>query len=239
MGRLFLAGVAMIAIPAMASADGANPPTAKTSAETPASAVELKSTKQKGSFAIGYNVGITLRKQIGSDTLDVSAFLQGAQQALAGQKASMSAIEQDRAFKAFVVSIQQKQMETNKKKGEEYLAANKQRKGVTTLPSGLQYLVLKEGTGKTPKATDEVEVHYEGTLIDGSVFDSSIKRGEPLTIHVNGVIPGWSEALQLMKEGAKWQVVIPSDLAYSKRGSPPRIGPNETLIFEIDLLKVK
>jgi FKBP-type peptidyl-prolyl cis-trans isomerase FklB len=127
----------------------------------------------------------------------------------------------------------------NKKKGEEFLAANAKKEGVKTLPSGLQYLVLKEGTGKKPGPTDEVEVHYHGTLIDGSVFDSSVDRGEPASFPVNRVIPGWTEALQLMKEGAKWRVFIPSKLAYQQRGSPPKIGPNETLIFEIELLHVK
>ena len=127
----------------------------------------------------------------------------------------------------------------NRKKGEEFLAANKNKKGVVTLPSGLQYHVIKEGTGKKPTANDEVEVHYHGTLLDGTVFDSSIDRNQPVTFAVNRVIPGWTEVLQLMKEGAKWKVFIPSQLAYRQRGAPPRIGPNETLIFDIELLKVK
>ncbi len=129
--------------------------------------------------------------------------------------------------------------EANKKKGEDFLAANAKKKGVKTLPSGLQYLVIKEGTGKKPGPTDEVEVHYHGTLIDGTVFDSSVDRGEPASFPVNRVIPGWTEVLQLMKEGAKWRVFIPSKLAYRQRGAPPKIGPNETLIFEIELLHVK
>jgi FKBP-type peptidyl-prolyl cis-trans isomerase FklB len=129
--------------------------------------------------------------------------------------------------------------EANKKKGEEFLAANAKKEGVKTLPSGLEYVVLKEGTGKKPQATDEVEVHYHGTLIDGTVFDSSVDRGEPASFPVNRVIPGWTEALQLMKEGAKWRVFIPSKLAYRQPGRPPKIGPNETLIFEIELLHVK
>ena len=129
--------------------------------------------------------------------------------------------------------------EANKKKGEDFLAANAKKEGVKTLPSGLQYVVLKEGTGKKPQATDEVEVHYHGTLIDGTVFDSSVDRGEPASFPVNRVIAGWTESLQLMKEGAKWRVFIPSKLAYRQRGAPPKIGPNETLIFEIELLHVK
>jgi FKBP-type peptidyl-prolyl cis-trans isomerase FklB len=129
--------------------------------------------------------------------------------------------------------------EANKKKGEEFLAANAKKKDVKTLPSGLQYVVLKEGTGKKPGATDEVEVHYHGTLINGTVFDSSVDRGEPTSFPVNRVIAGWTEALQLMKEGAKWRVFIPSKLAYGRSGRPPKIGPNEPLIFEIELLHVK
>ncbi len=248
MGRLFLAAVAVVVIPNLAWADGSPAPS---SAGPAASAVppiraELKSDKQKGSFSIGYSMGMTLRKQVGTENLDAAAFLLGMQESLAGQKATLSAIEQERALKVLVGELQKQQMkkaveaaETNKKKGEDYLAANKGQKGVTTLPSGLQYSVIREGTGKTPKASDEVEVHYHGTLIDGTVFDSSINRGEPVTFPVNGVIPGWTEVLQLMKEGSKWRVVIPASLAYKQRGAPPKIGPNETLIFEIELLKVK
>ena len=129
--------------------------------------------------------------------------------------------------------------EANKKRGEDFLAANAKKEGVKTLPSGLQYLVLKEGTGKKPGPTDEVEVHYHGTLIDGTVFDSSVDRGEPITHPVNGFIDGWKVALPMMKEGAKWRLFVPSKLAYHQRGAPPKIGPNETLIFEIELLHVK
>jgi FKBP-type peptidyl-prolyl cis-trans isomerase FklB len=128
----------------------------------------------------------------------------------------------------------------NLKAGEEFLAANAKKEGVKTTPSGLQYLVLKEGNGKTPTKADQVEVHYHGTLINGTVFDSSVDRGEPFTFRVTRVIKGWQEALQLMKEGDKWRVFIPSELAYGKRGTQPGpIGPNEVLIFEIELLHVK
>jgi FKBP-type peptidyl-prolyl cis-trans isomerase FklB len=128
--------------------------------------------------------------------------------------------------------------EKNKKEGEAFLAANKTKPGVMTLPSGIQYVVLKEGTGKQPKATDQVKVHDHGTLIDGTVFDSSVDRGEPMTFRLNKVIPGWTESVQKMKEGSKWRVFIPSDLAYGPDGQQP-IGPNTTLIFEIELLEVK
>ena len=129
--------------------------------------------------------------------------------------------------------------EKNVKDGEAFLAANAKKEGVKTLPSGLQYKVIKSGAGKSPKATDTVKVHYHGTLIDGTVFDSSVERKEPATFPVNGVIPGWIEGLQLMKEGDKWQLFIPAKLAYGERGAGQDIGPNSALIFEVELLEVK
>ena len=129
--------------------------------------------------------------------------------------------------------------EKNKAEGEAFLAENKKKEGVITLPSGLQYKVIKAGTGKKPKATDTVTVHYQGTLIDGKEFDSSYRRGQPVTFPVNGVIPGWTEALQLMEEGAKWQIFIPSSLAYGDRGAGRDIGPHATLIFEIELVSIQ
>ena len=144
----------------------------------------------------------------------------------------MSASRAGTRFKAFITTVQARQIKkaseaqaTNKKKGDDYLANNKKQKGVVVTPSGLQYQILKEGTGKRPTPNDEVEVHYHGTLTDGTVFDSSIDRGEPITFRVNRVIPGWTEALQLMKEGAKFRVVIPADLAYRQRGARPRSVP--------------
>lgn len=128
----------------------------------------------------------------------------------------------------------------NLKKGEDFLAENKKKEGVKTTKSGLQYIVLKEGSGIKPYATDTVQVHYHGTLLDGSVFDSSVKRGEPATFPLNHVIPGWTEILQLMPKGSKWCVFIPPDLAYGQRGTPDgKIGPNETLVFEIELLDIQ
>ena len=127
----------------------------------------------------------------------------------------------------------------NKKAGEDYLAANRKREGVVSLPSGLQYEVVTAGSGKSPAATDTVVVHYKGTLIDGKEFDSSYKRGQPATFPVNGVIKGWTEALQLMKEGAKWKLFIPADLAYGSRGAGADIGPNSALVFEVELIEVK
>lgn len=123
--------------------------------------------------------------------------------------------------------------------GAAYLAANKAKSGVVTLPDGLQYKVLKQGQGEKPTDTDMVTVNYEGTLIDGTVFDSSYKRGEPATFPVNGVIPGWTEALKLMKPGSTWMLFIPASLAYGDNGAPPAIGPNQTLVFKVELIKVQ
>jgi FKBP-type peptidyl-prolyl cis-trans isomerase FklB len=129
--------------------------------------------------------------------------------------------------------------EKNAKEGEAFLASNAKKEGVKTTASGLQYKVIKSGTGKTPKATDTVKVHYHGTLVDGSVFDSSVQRGEPATFPVDQVIPGWTEVLQLMKEGDKWQVYIPGKLAYGERSPSPKIGPNSTLVFDVELLSIE
>src|SRR3954469_1894439 len=140
---------------------------------------------------------------------------------------------------AFTLAPLSTMAESPLEKGEKFLAANKSKEGVKTTASGLQYKVVKEGTGRQPSATDTVKVHYEGKLLDGTVFDSSIKRGEPVEFPVNGVIPGWVEALQLMPQGSKWEVYIPSDLAYGPTGQGPTIPPASTLIFTVELLEVK
>jgi FKBP-type peptidyl-prolyl cis-trans isomerase FklB len=127
----------------------------------------------------------------------------------------------------------------NKKEGEKFIADNKKKEGVITTASGLQYKIITKGTGASPKATDTVSVHYKGTLIDGKEFDSSYRRGQPASFPVNGVIKGWTEALQLMKEGSKWQLFIPSELAYGDRGAGRDIGPNSTLIFDVELISIK
>jgi FKBP-type peptidyl-prolyl cis-trans isomerase len=151
-------------------------------------------------------------------------------------KEIIAAYQKERAGK--MAEEKKKLGEKNKVEGTAFLTENKKKEGVKTLPSGLQYKVIKEGTGKTPKATDTVVTQYKGTLIDGKEFDSSYKRGEPATFPVNGVIRGWTEALQLMKEGSTWQLVVPPELAYGEQGAGP-IGPNATLIFEVELVSVK
>jgi FKBP-type peptidyl-prolyl cis-trans isomerase FklB len=199
--------------------------------------------KTKVSYGIGLDFGKKFKAQ-GAD-IDPENFVKGLKDGLSGAKPALSDEEINEAFKAFSTAMQGKAQATmaaeaakNKKEGEAFLAANKSKEGVKTLPSGLQYKVLKNGTGKTPKATDSVKAHYVGTLLDGTEFDSSIKRGEPTVFPVNGVIPGWIEALQLMKTGSKWQLFIPSELAYGERGQQS-IPPNSVLIFEVELIGIE
>lgn len=203
----------------------------------------LKSDKEKLGYAIGMNIGMNMKRQaIDADSDQIVA---GLKDSLAGAKTVLSEQEMAQVLTAYQQEMQQKQMAEmaaaaadNAKKAEEFLTENGAKEGVQTLPSGLQYRVITEGAGASPKAESMVEVHYKGTLVDGTEFDSSYKRGEPASFPVGGVIPGWTEALQLMKEGAKWELAIPPALAYGERGAPPVIPPNSALIFEVELLKV-
>jgi FKBP-type peptidyl-prolyl cis-trans isomerase FklB len=205
----------------------------------------LTTTKQKASYAIGMNWGTGLHRQ-GID-VDNPALIQGMKDALAGGKTLLTEDEARSALMQLQKEMQEKQQakaaqegEANKKEGDAFLAANKTKEGVVTLPSGLQYKILTPGTGPKPTASDSVVCNYKGTLINGSEFDSSYKRGEPATFPVTGVIKGWTEALQLMPVGSKWQLFIPPDLAYGPRGTPGGpIGPNATLIFEVELISIK
>lgn len=205
----------------------------------------LTTQKEKLSYAIGIDMGTSLKKN--AIDVDTDVLFRGIKDALSGGKQLMTEQELKETIQAAQKELAAKQQEKtkalaekNKKEGEEFLAANKKKKGVKALPSGLQYKVITEGKGKMPKATDTVTVNYKGMLIDGTEFDSSFKRNEPATFPVSGVIKGWTEALQLMKEGAKWQLVIPADLAYGERGTPGGpIGPNAVLVFEVELLSIK
>jgi FKBP-type peptidyl-prolyl cis-trans isomerase FklB len=202
--------------------------------------LELKTQKDKLSYAIGVDMGNSFKKNFNKSEFDIDPdiMVRGMKDVQAGSTPLMTDQEVRETIMAWQKDIQAKRAEKNKKDGEAFLAGNKKKKDVKVLPSGLQYKVITAGKGKTPKATDTVTVNYQGTLIDGTEFDSSYKRGQPATFPVNGVIKGWTEALQLMKEGSKWQLVIPADLAYGERGGGP-IGPNAVLIFEIELLSVK
>jgi FKBP-type peptidyl-prolyl cis-trans isomerase FklB len=207
--------------------------------------LELKTQKDKASYVIGLDMGNSLKRNMVDVNPEIVA--QGLMDALAGKKPLMTDQEMKETIVALQKDLQAKQQalakalaEKNKKEGEAFLAENKKKPGVITMPNGLQYKILADGKGKSPKATDTVTVNYRGTLIDGTEFDSSYKRGQPATFVVNRVIPGWTEALQLMKEGSKWQLFIPSNLAYGEQGTPGGpIGPNAVLIFEIELISIK
>ncbi len=207
-------------------------------------AQDLTTPQQKAGYAVGANIGGGLRSQGLEQDLDVAALVQGLQDALAGVEPKLppeelqSAIEQ---LSATVQARQQAALEAEAQAGKDFLAKNAAAAGVKTTASGLQYLVVTNGadaSAPSPKETDTVRVHYHGTLIDGSVFDSSVERGEPISFPLNGVIPGWTEGLQLMKVGDKFRLFIPSDLGYGANGAGP-IPPNSTLIFDVELLAIE
>lgn len=232
--------------PTAKSTKPATPPARKTQ-PTPARGATrstLTTEKQKDSYALGMNVGRDLSRQ--PIDIDVTPFLQGMRDALEKRKSQLT----DDEIKAALAQLQSQATtkaeaenkilgEANLKQGEEFLAGNKTKPGVVALPSGLQYKVITAGTGPKPTAADTVVCDYRGTLINGKEFDSSYKRGQPASFPVGGVIKGWTEALQMMPVGSKWELFIPPDLAYGARGAGPDIGPNSTLIFEVELHSIK
>ena len=191
----------------------------------------------KLSYALGLSMGNNF-KSSGIQTLSVTDFANGVKAVYEGEKPEMTYDEAKQVINDFFTQMQREVNDRNRAEGEAFLAENKKKSGVVVLPSGLHYEVLTEGKGKKPAATDRVQCHYHGTLINGEVFDSSIERGEPAVFGVSQVIPGWVEALQLMPEGSKWRLFIPSDLAYGENGAGGKIAPNSTLIFDVELLKV-
>jgi FKBP-type peptidyl-prolyl cis-trans isomerase FklB len=233
----------------------AQPHTAKSQqapAKNPASApatktqkpMTLDTQKDKLSYAIGMNFGASLRKQ--SVEVDPNVLVKGLKDSLAGSKTLLTDDESHALITGLQADMRKKQEEkmaqagdSNLKQGQEFLAANKSKEGVVTLPSGLQYKILQAGSGAKPTSSDSVVCNYRGTTIDGKEFDSSYKRGQPATFPVSGVIKGWTEALQLMPVGSKWQLFIPGDLAYGARGAGPDIGPNATLVFEVELISIQ
>jgi FKBP-type peptidyl-prolyl cis-trans isomerase len=245
------------ASPAPATTPKAQTPAAKphtaTAAKTPAPLV-LKTQKDKFSYALGMNTAKRMSEGLNKQSVpfDPAILIRGMKDGFAGGKTLLTDEEAQAALKVVQDELRAKQQskmqeteeankkiaEANKKEGEAFLAENKAKDGVVTLTSGLQYKILKEGTGPKPAATDSVVCNYQGTLINGKEFDSSYKRGQPATFPVNGVIKGWTEALQLMPVGSKWQLFVPSDLAYGVSGRPP-IEPNATLIFEVELLSIE
>ena len=233
--------------PAAPAAKSTSPAAKKTGTATakPGATTKLTSTKEKASYAIGMNLGGGLHRQ--NIDVDTASLVQGLKDALSGNKTLLTEEEARAALMQLQSEMQAKMQakqaqegEANKKEGDAFLAANKTKEGVVTLPSGLQYKILKEGSGPKPTATDSVVCNYKGTLINGTEFDSSYKRGEPATFPVTGVIKGWTEALQLMPVGSKWELFIPADLGYGPRGTPGGpIGPNSTLVFEVELMSIK
>jgi FKBP-type peptidyl-prolyl cis-trans isomerase FklB len=235
--------------PSPAPAAKTTPTPAKKAATKPvaksATPLALKTQKEKASYAIGMNIGKSLHKD--SVDVDPSIFARGLKDGMAGNKSLLTDEEIKTTMMALQADVTKKQSEkklqigeANKKAGDAFLAANKSKEGVVTLPSGLQYKILKAGTGPKPTASDSVVCNYKGKLLDNTEFDSSYKSGkpEPVTFPVSGVIKGWTEALQLMPVGSKWQLFIPSDLAYGP-GGRPGIEPNATLVFEVELVSIQ
>jgi len=262
-GGVVLAGIASAQTPAASpqpsqpaskSASTQAAPAKKTPASTAkkapattrsASALALKTQKEKESYALGLKVGSDLKRQGVSEAVDPAIAARGFKDAMAGSKPALTEDEESAALMQLQTEVMgkrqakaQQEGAAARKEGYAFLAANKAKEGGVTLPSGLEYKILTEGTGPKPTQNDTVTCNYRGTLLNGTEFDSSYKRGHPETFPVSGVIKGWTEALQLMPVGSKWQLFIPADMAYGDRGAGGDIGPGETLIFEVELLSI-
>ena len=203
---------------------------------------KLANKNDSVSYALGVLIGENNKQQMknapGVDSLDKEILVAAFQKAFKGDSVMMKPETANGIIQKFFMEVSAAEGSKNQKAGEDFLAANKSKSGVVTLPSGLQYEIIKEGTGPKPTINDQVKCHYHGTTIEGKVFDSSVDRGEPATFPVGQVIPGWTEALQLMPVGSKWKLYIPSALAYGERGAGQEIKPNSTLIFEVELLEI-
>ena len=191
----------------------------------------------KVSYALGLSIGNNFQNS-GIKKLQVEDFVKGLEDVLGEKQPAISYEEAKQGINDYFMKLQQERLEINKQAGAEFWEINRHKAGVVELPSGLQYEILKQGTGAKPSASDKVKCHYHGTLINGTVFDSSVQRGEPATFGVSQVIPGWVEALQLMPVGSKWRLFIPSNLAYGEHGAGDVIEPNSTLIFDVELLDI-
>lgn len=212
-------------------------PAAAQKPASPAQTVKLTNAIDSVSYSIGMNVGTNLKQQNLSNA-NLSAMMKGMEDALQARNSQISPEQANVIIQTFFQQQYMAKADVNKKAGEKFLEENKKKPGIVTTSSGLQYQIVKEGTGPKPTAKDTVKTHYTGRLIDGTVFDSSVERGEPIEFPVTGVIQGWVEALQLMPVGSKWKLFIPAALAYGERGSGPVIGPQSTLIFDIELLEI-
>ncbi len=207
-------------------------------------AADLAPDAQKFGYAIGVDIGKSLTPV--KDEVDIDALVKGLQETIAGKTPRLDDEAREKVKSEITRKLQQKQMEERTAKatsakaaGEKFLAENGKREGIKTTASGLQYEILKAGEGASPKSSDKVTVHYKGTLLDGTEFDSSYARGQPVTFPLGNVIPGWTEGLQLIKTGGKAKLYIPSNLAYGERGAGAKIGPNETLVFEVELISIE
>ena len=191
----------------------------------------------KVSYALGLSIGNNFQNS-GINNLQIEDFVKGLKDVLGEAQPEISYDEAKQVINDYFMNLQKERLELNKKAGEEFLTINKGKAGVVTLPSGLQYQILQKGEGATPTASDNVKCHYHGTLINGTVFDSSVQRGEPAVFGVSQVIPGWVEALQLMPVGSKWRLFIPANLAYGEHGAGDAIEPNSALVFDVELLDI-
>lgn len=203
--------------------------------------VTFKNRADSVGYALGNNLGQFLKANGVTDLpkdLNTDMLIKAVRDAIANQQPALSPEQCSMALNEFVTAKRKESVAKNKADGAKFLAENKSKPGVVTLPSGLQYQVIKEGTGPKPKAGDQVQVHYHGTLLDGTVFDSSVERGQPITHSATGFIVGWNEALAMMPTGSKWKLWVPSDLGYGDQGSGPKIQPGQTLVFEVELLKI-
>lgn len=247
MTRFFLIIFSVILVLTLYKLQSAQPKktnAAKPASSAPATATTLKTQKDKVSYSIGLDIGKSFKRQ--SMDIDYDVLLKGIKDSTSGAKPLLNDSETKEVLMALQQELMSKHQENMRKEGEknlkegnDFLEKNKKKAGIVTLPSGLQYQVLKTGTGPKPKATDTVIAHYRGTLINGTEFDSSYKRGTPANFPVSGVIPGWTEALQLMNVGSKWKLFLPPNLGYGEQGAGSDIGPNAVLIFDVELIGIK
>lgn len=212
-------------------------PKSKPAVKAAAGTSVLKSKIDSVSYGIGLNIADNLKAQ-GLENINAALLTKAIQDVLKNQKLVLSKEQSDMSISNYLQKLKAEKFAKNREAGEKFLAENKTKPGIVTLPSGLQYQILKAGDGPKPTINDKVKTHYHGTLIDGTVFDSSVERGEPISFPVSGVIKGWTEALQLMPVGSKWKLFIPADLAYGDRQAGPKIGPGSALVFDVELLEI-
>ncbi|MDX2188460.1 MAG: FKBP-type peptidyl-prolyl cis-trans isomerase [Bacteroidota bacterium] len=227
-----------VAVCSITLAQTKKPAPKKTTSSKPQTASKMKTQSDRFSYCIGLNIAQGIKQQGLDDSVNVAFLAKAIEDVLKKRTLDISMEESQMIIQNYFQAQQSKSGDKNSVEGKKFLAENKKKPSVVEHPSGLQYIVLKEGTGPKPADTSKVTTHYHGTLIDGTVFDSSVERGQPASFPVNGVIQGWQIALKEMKVGSKWKLFVPSELAYGPNGAGPKIGPNTTLIFEVELLSI-